>query len=275
MELSINGKIKLNNGIEIPYLGLGVYLTKAGDETINAVKWALQAGYRHIDTAKVYGNEKEVGIALKESGIPRSEVFITTKLWNTDHGLESALKAFDNSLEALGLEYIDLYLIHWPGTQKRGESWKALEKIYKEGRCRAIGVSNYTIRHLNELMSFCEIVPAVNQVEFSPFLYQKELLNYCYKNNLQLEAYSPLARARKLEDARLIEIAKMYSKTPAQILIRWSLQHNLVVIPKSARKERIIENADVFDFNISAQDMEKLDSMNENFRVAWDPSTLE
>jgi diketogulonate reductase-like aldo/keto reductase len=275
MELSISGKKKLNNGTEIPYFGLGVYLTQAGDETINAVKWALEAGYRHIDTAKVYGNEKEVGIALKESGIPRSEVFITTKLWNTDHGLESALKAFDNSLQTLGTDYIDLYLIHWPGTQKRGESWKALEKIYKEGRCKAIGVSNYTIRHLKELLDMCEVVPAINQVEFSPFLYQKELLDFCNKNNIQIEAYSPLARAKKLKDARLIEIAKKYSKTPAQLLIRWSLQHNLVVIPKSARKERIIENSGVFDFNISEQDMERLDSMNENFRVAWDPSTLE
>lgn len=174
MELSISGKRKLNNGTEIPYFGLGVYLTQAGDETINAVKWALEAGYRHIDTAKVYGNEKEVGIALKEIGISRSEVFITTKLWNTDHGLESALKAFDNSLRTLGTDYIDLYLIHWPGTQKRGESWKALEQIYKEGRCKAIGVSNYTIRHLKELLDMCEVVPAINQVEFSPFLYQKE-----------------------------------------------------------------------------------------------------
>ncbi len=275
MELSLNGKIKLNNGTEIPYLGLGVYLTQAGDETINAVKWALQAGYRHIDTAKIYGNEKEVGIAIKESGIPREDIFVTTKLWNNDHGFEPTLKAFDKSLRDLNLEYIDLYLIHWPGTAKRGESWKALEKIYKEGKCKAIGVSNYTVRHLTELLDMCEVVPAINQVEFSPFLYQKELLDFCVEKGIQLEAYSPLARAKKLEDERLVELAKKYSKTPAQILIRWSLQHNLVVIPKSSKKERIKENASVFDYNISDEDIVKLDSMNENFRVAWDPSALE
>lgn len=270
--MDITSTIKLNNGIEIPRLGFGVYKIPPGEKTQKSVKWALEAGYRHIDTAKYYENERDVGKAIRESKVPREEVFVTTKLYNDDHGYESALSAFEKSFQKLNLEYIDLYLIHWPLENLRNESWKALQKIYKEGKCKAIGVSNYTIRHLKELLEFAEVIPTINQVEFNPYLYQKELLEFCSSHEIQLEAYSPLTRARKLDHPKLVKVAKKYNKTPAQMLIRWSLQHDLVVIPKSEHKERIYENADIFDFEISPEDMKKLDSFDENFRVCWDPT---
>lgn len=275
MSLNINSTVRLNNGVEMPIFGLGVFRAEAGKEAQKAVEHALQVGYRHIDTAWMYGNEKDVGKAIKESGIPREEIFVTTKLWNDHHGYDSALKAFDESLSNLDLEYIDLYLIHWPVPEKRDLSWKALENIYNEKKARAIGVSNYTINHLREVDRQALITPAVNQVEFSPFLYQKELHQYCRNNRIQLEAYSPLTRGRKFENPTLKEVAEKYSKTPAQILIRWVLQHDIVVIPKSANPKRIEENADVFDFEIEQKEMEKLDSLNEDFRVSWDPSGIE
>lgn len=273
--MNINSRCKLNNGYEIPYFGLGVYKAAPGKETIEAVSYALEVGYRLIDTAAVYGNEKEVGIAVRQSGLPREEIFITTKLWNDDHGYDSALRAFDESLKRLQLDYVDLYLIHWPVPKLRKESWKALEKIFKEGLARSIGVSNYMINHLEELKTYAEIIPAVNQVEFSPFLFQKELLNYCRENNIELEAYSPLARMKKKDNSVVNEIAKKYGKTHAQVLIRWYLEHKLIVIPKSSNKKRIKENAEVFDFKLDNEDMNKLNSLNENFRVSWDPSEIE
>jgi methylglyoxal/glyoxal reductase len=273
--MTLDGTIKLNNNIEIPRLGLGVYLSKPGRDTFNAVMWALESGYRHIDTAKAYKNEGDVGKAIKESGIKRGDIFVTTKLWNQDQGYENTLNAFNTSLEDLGFDYVDLYLIHWPVEGKRRESWRALEKIYKEGRTKSIGVSNYTIKHLKEMDNYTEIKPAVNQVEFHPFLFQEDLLEYCKIKNIQLEAYSPLARAEKLQDAELIQIADKYSKSTAQIMIRWSLQHDLVVIPKSVHKKRIIENADVYDFEISEEDMMKINSLDQGLRVAWDPTHVE
>ncbi len=273
--MDINSKCRLNNGYEMPYFGLGVYKAAPGKETIEAVSYALEIGYRLIDTAAVYGNEKEVGIAVRQSGIPREEIFITTKLWNDDHGYESALKAFDESLKRLNLDYVDLYLIHWPVPRLRKDSWKALEKIYSEGRCKSIGVSNYMIKHLEEMRDYAEIIPAVNQVEFSPFLYQKELLEYCKSKNIEVEAYSPLARMKKKNNPVVNSIARKYNKTHAQILIRWCLEHKLISIPKSSNKKRIKENADVFDFSLNDDDMKQLDSLNENFRVSWDPSDTE
>jgi diketogulonate reductase-like aldo/keto reductase len=272
--MTIDSTIKLNNNIEIPRLGFGVYLAKPGKETFNAVTWALKAGYRHFDTARAYKNEGDVGKAIKESDIKREDVFITTKLWNQDQGYESALKAFDASMDDLGFDYVDLYLIHWPVEEKRRESWRALEKIYREGRAKAIGVSNYTIKHLKEMDSYTGIKPAVNQVEFHTFLFQEDLLEYCKIKNVQLEAYSPLARAEKLDDPNIKDIARKYSKSAAQIMIRWALQHDLVVIPKSVHKARIIENANVFDFEITNVDMEKLNSLNEELRIAWDPTNV-
>lgn len=275
MKKDINYKMKMNNGIEIPQFGLGVYLTKSGNECINAVSWALEAGYRHIDTARIYGNEREVGEAVRNSGIKREEIFITTKLWNDDHGYESALKAFDKSLKTLNTDYIDLYLIHWPVKDKRKDSWKALEKIYESGYCKSIGVSNYQINHLNELFSYANTIPVINQVEFSPYNYQKELLDVCTKNKIILEAYSPLTRMQKFDDPKVLQIANKHNKTVAQVLIRWAIEHEIVVIPKSARKERIIENANIFDFSLGESDMKTLDNIDEGFRVSWDPTTAD
>lgn len=272
MKKDINHKLEMNNGIEIPQFGLGVYLTKSGTECVNAVTWALEAGYRHIDTAKIYGNEREVGEAVRQSGIKRDELFITTKLWNDDHGYESALKAFDKSLKTLDTDYIDLYLIHWPVKDKRKDSWKALEKIYESGYCKSIGVSNYMISHLNELFSYANIIPVINQVEFSPYNYQKELLEFCIKNKIILEAYSPLTRMKKHDDPKVLSIAKKHNKTVAQVLIRWAIEQEIVVIPKSAHKERIIENANVSDFELDEFDMKILDNLDEGFRVSWDPT---
>ncbi len=275
MKKDINYKMKMNNGIEIPQFGLGVYLTKSGTECLNAITWALEAGYRHIDTARIYGNEKEVGEAVRNSGIEREELFITTKLWNDDHGYDNTLKAFDKSLKTLNVDYIDLYLIHWPVKGKRKDSWKALEKIYESGYCKSIGVSNYMIIHLNELFSYANTIPVINQVEFSPYNYQKELLNVCIKNKIILEAYSPLTRMKKHDDPKVLPIVKKHNKTVAQVLIRWAIEKEIVVIPKSAHKERIIENADVFDFSLDESDMKVLDSLDEGFRVSWDPTTTD
>jgi methylglyoxal/glyoxal reductase len=272
MQATVEPFANLNNGVMIPRLGLGVYQSLPGQVTQKAVEYALKIGYRHIDTARIYGNESDVGAALRKSGIKREDAFITTKLWNSDHGYETALKACDDSLKRLGLKYLDLYLIHWPVSEIRNESWTALTKLLKDGKCRSIGVSNYTIQHLTELLEDADVVPMVNQVEFSPFLYQKQLLDYCEKNKIQLEAYSPLTQGEKLNHPRIQQIAKKHDKTPAQVLIRWSLQHNLVTIPKSVREERIRENSQVFDYNLTSEDMRTLDSLDENFRNSWDPT---
>jgi methylglyoxal/glyoxal reductase len=270
--LTLTSTRKLNSGAEIPVLGLGVYQTPPGKVTQEAVKFALKVGYRHIDTASLYGNEEDVGKGVRDSGVPREQVFVTTKLWNSDHGYDSALRACDRSLKRLGLAYIDLYLIHWPVPELRNETWKALVELQRRGSCRTIGVSNYTVKHLQELLDSSEATPAVNQVEFNPFLYQKELLRFCNGKGIQLEAYSPLTRGHKLRHPVVLSVAQRCSKSPAQIMIRWGLQHGLVVIPKSARPERIKENSEVFDFEISAADMAKLDSLGEDLHTDWDPT---
>ena len=269
--LTINSTVTLNNGVNMPLLGLGVYQA-VGREGEQAVTWALEAGYRHIDTAKFYGNEVEVGRAVRQSGISREEVFVVTKLWNSDHGYDRARAAFHESRRRLDLGAVDLYLIHWPVSAQRGESWRALEDLYAEGQMRAIGVSNYTIEHLEQLLATARVVPAVNQVEFHPWLYQRELLEFCRAHGIRLEAYSPLTKGERLRDPRLLEIARKYGKTPAQILIRWCLQHEVVVIPKSSNPQRIRENADVYDFEISAEDMCRLDACDERYHCTWDPT---
>ena len=274
MQTTVEPVVKLNNGVMIPRLGLGVYQSPPGQATQKAVEYALKVGYRHIDTARIYNNESDVGSALRNSGVKREDVFVTTKLWNSDQGYETALKACDASLKRLGLKYLDLYLIHWPVQETRDKSWKALVQLLKDGKCRSIGVSNYAIQHLTELLEQSDIVPMVNQVEFSPFLYQKQLLDYCEKNKIQLEAYSPLTQGEKLNHPKIQEIAKKHNKAPAQVLIRWSLQHNLVTIPKSVREERIKENSQVFDYNLTTEDMRILDSLDENFRNSWDPTNM-
>ena len=273
-QISSAATVKLNNGVEIPFLGLGVYQSPPGKTTQDAVRHALKCGYRLVDTARVYGNEQDVGLALRESGLPREEVFVTTKLWNSDHGYDSTIRACEESLRRLGLKYLDLYLVHWPVSGVRNESWRAMEKLLRDGKCRAIGVSNYTINHLNDLLASSNTVPAVNQVEFHPFLYQQKLFEYCRGHGIQLEAYSPLTRGERLNHPKVVEIAKKHLRTPAQILIRWAVQHSVVAIPKSVRNERILENSRVFDFTLSTNEMNALDSLNEDFRTCWDPSNL-
>ena len=274
MQLALQSRTKLVNGTEMPMLGLGTYQSPPGNATLEAVTYALKTGYRLVDTAKLYDNEKEVGEAIRKSGVPREEVFVTTKLWNSDHGYDAAMRAFNASLKRLDLDYVDLYLIHWPVPGKRGDSWKALAKLLNDGLCRSIGVSNYNINHLDELLAESDIVPAVNQVEFSPFLYQEELLRFCRRNKIQLEAYAPLTKGYKLADPRLKAVAAKYSRTPAQVMIRWGLQHEVVEIPKSVKPERIVENSRVFDFEISEEDMKALNALNEVYRTSWDPSDL-
>ena len=272
--LSIQSTVKLNNNVQMPILGLGVYQTPPGRVTQNSVKFALKLGYRHVDTARIYGNEADVGEAVRESGILREDLFVTTKLWNSDQGYDSTLRAYEASLKRLGLDYVDLYLVHFPVPDVRKESWRAMETLFKKGRCRAIGVSNFTIRHLEELTEESDVIPSVNQVEFHPFLYQKELLDYCQGKRIQVEAYSPLARGERFKQPRILSLAKKYSKTPAQLMIRWGIQHGVVVIPKSTREERIRENSQVFDFDISDNDMMSLDSLNEDLRLNWDPTSV-
>ncbi len=274
MQIAIKTRVRLNNGVEMPVLGLGVYQMSSGGQAKTACLDAIAAGYRLIDTASMYGNESDVGAAVAQSGLDREELFITTKVWNNDHGYDRTLKAFQRSQAALGLDYIDLYLIHWPGGGLRKETWKAMEKLLHDGKCRAVGVSNYTIAHLKETIGYADVVPAVNQVEFHPWLFQNDLLEFCKKERIQLEAYSPLARARKLDSPILERIGSHYGKTPTQIMIRWGLQHGLVEIPKSTHKERIRENADVFDFQIDDPDMKEIDSIDNERRVSWDPSSV-
>jgi diketogulonate reductase-like aldo/keto reductase len=274
MSFTIQSRIRLNNGVEIPRLGLGVYQSPPGRITQHAVRYALNIGYRHIDTAFIYGNESDVGKAVHKSGLERDEVFITTKLWNTrDVQYDTALRSCEDSLRRLGLGYVDLYLIHWPvrGIDNNTiEIWKAMVNLLREGKARAIGVSNFSIDDLKQILNDSDVLPAVNQVEFHPFLYQKDLLSFCDRNSIQLEAYSPLTRGMRLNHPTIVNIAKKYdNKTPAQILIRWSLQHNLVVIPKSIHEERILENSQVFDFELEDEDMKHLDSLNENLQTVF------
>ncbi len=272
--LNIQSTVKLNNDVRMPILGLGVYQSPPGRVTRNAVNFALRVGYRHVDTARIYGNEADVGEAVRESSVPRGDLFVTTKLWNSDQGYDSTLRAFEGSLKRLGLDYLDLYLVHFPVPDLRKETWRAMETLLEKGRCRAIGVSNFTLRHLEELIEESHVIPSVNQVEFHPFLYQKELLKYCQRKGIQVEAYSPLARGERLKHPRIISLATKYSKTPAQLMIRWGIEHGLVVIPKSTREERIRENSQVFDFDISDDDMRSLDSLNQDLRLNWDPTNV-
>ncbi|MGI6128113.1 MAG: aldo/keto reductase [Planifilum sp.] len=274
MTLHISEAVELANGVKMPWLGLGVYKAKEGEEVEQAVKAALRIGYRSIDTAAFYDNEEGVGRAVRESGVSREELFITTKVWNTDQGYDSTLAAFEASLRRLGMEYVDLYLIHWPVKGKYKETWRALETLYREGRVRAIGVSNFQVHHLEDLMADAEIKPMVNQVEFHPFLTQETLRAFCRKEGIQLEAWSPLMRGEVMNVPEIVELSKKYGKTPAQIVLRWDLQHGVVTIPKSVREERIRENADLFDFELSAEDMAKLDALNRNHRFGPDPDNF-
>lgn len=261
--------IKLNNGVSIPQLGFGTWQLH-WPNSYQAVAEAIKIGYRHIDTAHIYLNEKSVGKAIASSGIPRKDIFVVTKLWNGDQ--DHVVKAFDESLNKLGLDYIDLYLIHYPVTATRLAAWHDMEKLLESGRVKAIGVSNFTIKHLEELISNSHVVPAVNQVEFHPYLYQKDLLEFCNDKGIALEAYSPLAHGERIENSVIEDIAKNHNKSNAQVLIRWSLQHGNIVIPKSKNKDRIKENFDVFDFKLNPKEMSAINALNENLRTCWDPT---
>lgn len=266
--------VKLNNGIEMPWLGLGVFRSEEGGEVEKAVETALNCGYRSIDTAAIYKNERGVGKAIAESGVRRDEIFLTSKVWNTDQGYKSTLKAFDASLEKLQTDYLDLYLIHWPKGKKSVETWKALEELYEKGRIRAIGISNFLVHHLNDFLPNCKIKPAINQVEFHPELIQPELLEYCKKKGIQLEAWSPIMKGKVNEIPVLQELAVKYGKTPVQVVLRWDIQKGVVSIPKSVTPERIISNTDIFDFELSFKDIEKINQLDKNKRIGFHPDEI-
>ncbi len=274
---SLDSRLPTVQGLAIPCVGLGVFQSAPGAATRSAVSYALRAGYRLIDTASMYGNESDVGEALRASGIPREDVVVTTKLWHSDHGFEAAQAAARKSLDRLGLDRIDLYLIHWPRAkdpEERLGSWRALEKLRAEGICRAIGVSNYTVRHLEELRNASDVVPAVDQVEFHPFAYDPELVRYCADRGIRIEAWSPLTRGRQLENPVVRSIASEVRRSSAQVLIRWGLQRGAIELPKSVREDRIRENASVFDFSLDPGQMTRLDGLAGDARMGWDPREI-
>ncbi|MBT8204982.1 MAG: aldo/keto reductase [Eudoraea sp.] len=271
----IQGTFRLHNGVEMPYFGLGVYLSKEGQEVSNAVKWALDAGYRHVDTASIYENEAGVGEGIKAAEIPREDVFLVSKVWNSDQGYDTTIKAFEASLQRLDTEYLDLYLIHWPVAGKYKETWKALERLYAEKRIRAIGVSNFMQHHLQDLLDGVEVVPMVNQMEFHPYLVQQSLLDFCKAHRIQYEAWSPLMQGHIFKDPAFQDLAKKYGKTIAQVVLRWNLQKGVVTIPKSSKKERILANADLFNFELSQADMHFLDAMDQGKRFGPDPDNFD
>ncbi len=274
MSLTINSTVELLNGIEMPRLGLGVWRAKDGQETENAVLTALRAGYRSIDTASMYDNEQGVGRAVRASGIPREQVFVTTKVWNNEQGYDNTIKAFRNSLDRLKMDYADLYLVHWPVAGKYKETYRALEELYDRGIVRAIGVSNFNIHHLEDLMGSCRIKPMLNQVELHPLHTQKKLLAFCRKEGIQLESWRPLMQGR-LDLPLIAELSAKYGKTPAQIVLRWHLQLGVVTIPKSTQEERIRENGDLFGFELEPDDMNRIDQLNRDHRFGADPDHID
>ncbi len=267
--------LQLNNGVEIPQLGFGIFLVKP-EETFEAVTSALEIGYRHIDTAEMYGNEHQVGQAVAEFGVDRSEVFVTSKLNNNKIGFDAALLAFDETLKTLGFENIDLFLIHWPLPTVRDfvETWRAFERIYAEGRARAIGVSNFQIAHLERLFQETEIVPAVNQVEAHPYLTQEPLLAFNANHEIATEAWSPLGRGAVLDDPVIVKVAKTHGRSSAQVVLRWHLQLGSIIFPKSVTPARVRENFEIFDFELSQEEMHEISALNRDQRVGPDPDTF-
>ncbi|GAA1369275.1 aldo/keto reductase [Peribacillus frigoritolerans] len=269
----------LHNGVKMPWFGLGVFKVEEGPELVNAVKVAIKHGYRSIDTAAIYENEEGVGQGiregLKEAGISREDLFVTSKVWNADLGYESTIAAYEKSLQKLGLEYLDLYLIHWPVEGKYKEAWRALETLYKEGKVKAIGVSNFQIHHLKDLMEDAEVKPMVNQVECHPRLTQKEVQAFCKEQGIQLEAWSPLMQGELLDNEVLQAIATKHGKSVAQVILRWDLQNGIVTIPKSTKEHRIVENSTVFDFELTEKEMNQIDGLNQNHRVGPDPDNFD
>nr|WP_106782738.1 aldo/keto reductase [Lysinibacillus timonensis] len=279
MVKNIQDRTTLHNGVKMPWFGIGVFKVEEGPELVNAVKFAIKHGYRSIDTAAIYANEEGVGQAIREgiqeANISREDLFVTSKVWNSDLGYESTLAAYETSLKKLGLDYLDLYLIHWPVEGKYRDAWRALETLYKEGKVKAIGVSNFQIHHLEDLMKDAEIKPMINQVEYHPRLTQKELQGFCQEHDIQLEAWSPLMQGQLLDNPVLQEIANKHNKTVAQVIIRWDLQNGVVTIPKSTKEHRIVENSDVFDFELTTEEMQQINELNQNLRVGPDPDNFD
>ncbi len=266
-------QVILANGTVMPMLGFGTFKIPDGEVVIQSVMTALELGYRHIDTAAVYKNERGVGLAMRRSGIAREEIFLTSKVWNNDQGYDTTLKAFEKSIHCLGVDYLDLYLIHWPKPLNK-ETWRAMEHLYKEKRIRAIGVSNFHIHHLEDLLTECEIKPMVNQIEFHPRLMQRPLLDFCNKHQIQYEAWSPLMQGKIFNIPLMQELAAKYHRTVSQIVLRWDIQMGVITIPKSTNAERIQENMDIFDFEISDEDMQAICSLDEDERVGADPDNF-
>ncbi len=269
--MNLQSTTKLNNGVVMPWFGLGVFNTKPGREVEKAVQWALEAGYRSVDTAAVYRNEAGVGKAMRNSEIARDELFVTTKVSNPDQRSDRVAQAFETSLAQLGLDYVDLYLVHWPVANHFKKTWRVLESIYQSGRAKAIGVSNFMLPHLQELLQDARIVPAVNQIEMHPYLQQPDLIDYCRQQNIQVEAWSPIMRGQVTKVPELKKLARKYGKNPVQLTLRWLLQKKIVVIPKSSKKKRIRNNAQVFDFELTAADMALIDGLDRRTRVGPDP----
>lgn len=272
---NLQDTVTLNNGVDMPGFGLGVYKVEDGDTVIKSVRTAIECGYRSIDTASFYANEEGVGEGIRQSGIAREEIFITSKVWNDEQGYKSTLEAFESSLERLKVDYLDLYLIHWPVKGKYKDTWRALEELYKAGKVRAIGVSNFHIHHLEDLMKDANIKPAINQVEFHPHLTQEKLRAYCRERHIQFESWSPLKRGQLLDDPGLMEIADKYGKSVPQVILRWNVQNEVIVIPKSITEERIKENADIFDFSLTVPEMEMIDAMNMDDRSGTNPDEFD
>ncbi|MGE6833303.1 aldo/keto reductase [Priestia megaterium] len=279
MMKNLQDTVTLHNGVKMPGFGLGVFKVEEGPELVNAIKVAIKHGYRSIDTAAIYGNEEGVGQGiregLKEAGISRENVFVTSKVWNADLGYDATIAAYETSLKKLRLDYLDLYLIHWPVEGKYKEAWRALETLYKEGKVKAIGVSNFQAHHLKDLMEDAEINPVINQVEYHPRLTQKELQAFCEKHHIQLEAWSPLMQGELLDNEVLTEIANKHNKSVAQVILRWDVQNGIITIPKSTKEHRIVENASIFDFELTKEEMERIDELNQNHRVGPDPDNFD
>ena len=274
MITDIKGTFTLHNGVKMPYLGLGTYQSDNEQEVVDAVKTALDYGYRHIDTASAYKNEEGVGKGIRESDVDRKDIFVVSKVWNADQGYESTIKAFDESLERLGLSYLDLYLIHWPVQGKYIETWKALEYLYGQNKIRAIGVSNFLRHHLEDILANGDIVPMVNQMEFHPHLVQQDLIDFCNKNTIQYESWSPFMQGKLFDLNTFNNLAKKYGKSVAQVILRWNLQKGVVAIPKSVHAKRIKSNADIFDFELTKEDIAYLDSFENGQRTGPDPDNF-
>lgn len=272
--MNLHSTKKLANGAEIPYLGLGVYKMTDRDETLEAIEAALDLGYRAIDTAALYYNEEEVGEAIRHSSVPREDLFVTTKVWNSDQGYDNTLRAFETSLKKLDMDYVDLYLTHWPVEHKYVDTYRAIERLYDEKLIRVTGVSNHHEHHLKTILATCNVAPMVNQIEAHPYLTQEPLRAFCEQQQIAVTAWSPLGRGKVLNDETIIRIADEYNVSPAQIILRWHLQNNVIIIPKSVTASRIKENSELYHFELTNETMQQLNALNRNERFGQNPDNF-